>query len=48
MFMNELLVKYKVATELCHVIARNPYSSQNPIIIISNLQFTTSKRAVSI
>ena len=47
MFMNELMVKYKVAlchyTELCHVIAYRVLS-----IIISDLQFTTSKRALSI
>ena len=47
MFMNELMVKYKVAschyTELCHVIAYRVLS-----IIISDLKFTTSKRAISI
>ena len=45
--MNELIVKYKVATchytELCHVIAYIALS-----IIISDSQFTTCKRAISI
>ena len=45
--MNDLIVKYKVATchytELCHVIAYSPI-----ITIISDLQITTSERAISI
>ena len=41
--MNELIVKYKVAR--CHYIYK---LTELIIIIISDLQFTTSKRAISI
>ena len=47
MFMNELIVKYKVAT--CHYIYTN-YGIELHwvLLIISDLQFTTSKRAIYI
>ena len=51
MFMNELIVKFKVATcpiyiqLLCHVIA---LSSINNYIRFTLLQYTTCKRTISI
>ena len=50
-FMNELIVKYKVSTcQWCHYTYSNHVMLLHWVllIIISNLQFTTSKRAISI
>ena len=48
MFMNELIVKYRVAR--CHYILNNWVMWLHRVlsILISDLQFTTSKRAISI
>ena len=48
MFMNGLVVKYKVATCHCTVVMPCNCIESFSIIIISDLQFTTSKRAISI
>ena len=46
MFRNELIIKYKVAT--CHYTVAISCNSILLSIIISDLQFLTSKRAISI
>ena len=46
MSVNELIVKYKVAT--CHYIVAMSCNCIDSYHIISDLQFTTRKRAISI